>query len=87
MIIASFLSKDLLIDWRRGERYFMETLIDGGLCDQPWRVRVRIGYRGGSPAILSKLQSTPSERTVRSRWGVYSEVGARAAGDERGGDT
>ncbi|KAF4224370.1 hypothetical protein CNMCM8980_001133 [Aspergillus fumigatiaffinis] len=29
MIIASFLSKDLLIDWRRGERYFMETLIDG----------------------------------------------------------
>jgi deoxyribodipyrimidine photo-lyase len=29
MIIASFLSKDLFIDWRRGERYFMETLIDG----------------------------------------------------------
>jgi deoxyribodipyrimidine photolyase len=29
MIIASFFSKDLLIDWRRGERYFMETLIDG----------------------------------------------------------
>ncbi|KAH1270947.1 hypothetical protein KXV36_005480 [Aspergillus fumigatus] len=29
MIVASFLSKDLLLDWRRGERYFMETLIDG----------------------------------------------------------
>ncbi|KAF7621157.1 hypothetical protein AFLA_011467 [Aspergillus flavus NRRL3357] len=29
MIVASFLSKDLLIDWRRGERYFMEHLIDG----------------------------------------------------------
>ncbi|KAK2763233.1 hypothetical protein FQN54_009869 [Arachnomyces sp. PD_36] len=29
MIVASFLSKDLLIDWRRGERYFMENLIDG----------------------------------------------------------
>ncbi|KAL8690771.1 MAG: hypothetical protein Q9218_003864, partial [Villophora microphyllina] len=26
---ASFLAKDLLIDWRRGERYFMEHLIDG----------------------------------------------------------
>lgn len=29
MIVASFLSKDLLIDWRMGERYFMEHLIDG----------------------------------------------------------
>jgi deoxyribodipyrimidine photo-lyase len=29
MIVASFLSKDLLIDWRKGERYFMEHLIDG----------------------------------------------------------
>ncbi|GAD99258.1 deoxyribodipyrimidine photo-lyase Phr1, putative [Paecilomyces variotii No. 5] len=29
MVVSSFLSKDLLIDWRRGERYFMENLIDG----------------------------------------------------------
>ncbi|KAL8735324.1 MAG: hypothetical protein Q9166_000869 [cf. Caloplaca sp. 2 TL-2023] len=29
MGVASFLAKDLLIDWRRGERYFMEHLIDG----------------------------------------------------------
>jgi deoxyribodipyrimidine photo-lyase len=29
MIVASFLSKDLLIDWRMGERFFMEHLIDG----------------------------------------------------------
>ncbi|KAH8693818.1 putative deoxyribodipyrimidine photo-lyase Phr1 [Talaromyces proteolyticus] len=29
MIVSSFLSKDLMIDWRRGERYFMENLIDG----------------------------------------------------------
>ena len=29
MITASFLTKDLLIDWRRGERYFMQQLIDG----------------------------------------------------------
>ncbi|RFU73580.1 deoxyribodipyrimidine photo-lyase [Trichoderma arundinaceum] len=29
MIVASFISKDLLIDWRMGERYFMEHLIDG----------------------------------------------------------
>lgn len=29
MIVASFLVKDLLIDWRRGERHFMHLLLDG----------------------------------------------------------
>lgn len=29
MIVASFLAKDLLIDWREGERHFMDWLIDG----------------------------------------------------------
>ncbi|KAI5851706.1 putative Deoxyribodipyrimidine photo-lyase [Morchella snyderi] len=51
MIVASFLCKDLLVDWRRGERFFMEHLIDGdfasnnggwgwssgtGVDPQPW---------------------------------------------------
>ncbi|CAA2931105.1 Deoxyribodipyrimidine photo-lyase [Arsenophonus endosymbiont of Bemisia tabaci Q2] len=29
MITASFLVKDLLIDWRKGESYFMTQLLDG----------------------------------------------------------
>ena len=29
MIVASFLTKDLLIDWRAGERHFMNHLVDG----------------------------------------------------------
>jgi len=29
MIVASFLVKDLLIDWRWGERWFMQQLVDG----------------------------------------------------------
>jgi deoxyribodipyrimidine photo-lyase len=32
MIVASFLTKDLLIDWRRGERWFMTQLVDGDLA-------------------------------------------------------
>lgn len=32
MICASFLIKDLLIDWREGERYFMSQLVDGDLA-------------------------------------------------------
>ncbi|TLP63533.1 MULTISPECIES: deoxyribodipyrimidine photo-lyase [Pseudomonas] len=32
MIVAMFLSKNLLIDWREGERHFMRHLIDGDLA-------------------------------------------------------
>ena len=32
MVVASFLVKDLLIDWRWGEKYFMEKLLDGDLA-------------------------------------------------------
>jgi deoxyribodipyrimidine photo-lyase len=32
MIVASFLTKDLLLDWRLGERHFMRQLVDGDLA-------------------------------------------------------
>ncbi|MCX6115911.1 MAG: deoxyribodipyrimidine photo-lyase [Proteobacteria bacterium] len=32
MIVASFLTKDLLIDWRWGEKWFMQKLLDGDLA-------------------------------------------------------
>jgi deoxyribodipyrimidine photo-lyase len=32
MIVASFLTKDLLIDWREGEKHFMQWLLDGDLA-------------------------------------------------------
>jgi len=32
MVVASFLTKHLLIDWRLGEKYFMQKLIDGDLA-------------------------------------------------------
>jgi deoxyribodipyrimidine photo-lyase len=31
MIVAMFLSKNLFLDWRRGEKFFMEHLVDGDL--------------------------------------------------------
>jgi deoxyribodipyrimidine photo-lyase len=31
MLVAMFLTKQLLIDWRMGERFFMQHLIDGDL--------------------------------------------------------
>ena len=33
MIVASFLTKDLLIDWRWGERYFLQHLVDGDMAN------------------------------------------------------
>lgn len=62
MVAASFLVKDLLVDWRRGERYFAEKLLDFDLaannggwqwaastgCDaQPW-------FRIFNPVIQSE---------------------------------
>ena len=32
MVVASFLTKDLLLDWRLGERHFMRHLVDGDLA-------------------------------------------------------
>ncbi len=32
MIAAMFLTKDLLLDWRLGERYFMQKLVDGEIA-------------------------------------------------------
>ena len=32
MITASFLVKDLLVDWRIGEKWFMKNLVDGDLA-------------------------------------------------------
>jgi deoxyribodipyrimidine photo-lyase len=32
MIVAMFLTKDLLLNWQRGERYFMRQLVDGDLA-------------------------------------------------------
>jgi deoxyribodipyrimidine photo-lyase len=32
MIVASFLTKDLIINWQWGEQYFMQTLVDGDVA-------------------------------------------------------
>jgi deoxyribodipyrimidine photo-lyase len=34
MVTATFLTKDLAIDWRRGEKFFMNNLIDGDFASK-----------------------------------------------------
>lgn len=35
MLVASFLTKNMLIDWRNGERWFWDCLVDGDVANNP----------------------------------------------------
>jgi deoxyribodipyrimidine photo-lyase len=45
MITAAFLSKDLFLDWREGERWFMRNLVDGDLANNNggWQWSASVG--------------------------------------------
>ena len=62
MVVASFLVKDLRIDWQSGERYFMARLVDGDLAanNGNWQwcastgTDAMQGYRIFNPKIQSE---------------------------------
>ncbi|MCR2651017.1 FAD-binding domain-containing protein, partial [Salmonella enterica] len=35
MLVASFLTKNLMIDWRLGEEWFWDTLVDADVASNP----------------------------------------------------
>lgn len=62
MVVASFLSKDLLLDWRRGEQWFMRHLVDGDLASNVggWGFSASVGvdpqpyFRVFNPTLQSE---------------------------------
>jgi len=74
MISASFLTKDLLINWQEGEHYFMQCLLDGDPASNNggWQWTARTGtdaapyFRVFNP-ILQGLKFDPQGDYVR-RW-------------------
>ena len=62
MVVASFLVKDLRLDWRQGERYFMEHLLDADLAanNGNWQwcastgTDAMPGYRVFNPTLQAK---------------------------------
>jgi len=63
MIVASFLSKHLLVSWRLGEKHFMQHLIDGDFASNNggWQWTVGSG-NDGSPWFRIFNPWTQSER-------------------------
>ena len=74
MIVASFLVKDLLIDWRRGEQHFMHFLLDGDPASNNggWQWTAGVGtdaapyFRVFNPVLQAK-KADPRGDFVR-RW-------------------
>lgn len=74
MIVASFLSKDLLINWQEGERWFMHWLVDGDLAENNggWQWTAGVGtdaapyFRIFNPVLQGK-KFDPNGNYVR-RW-------------------
>lgn len=63
MITAMFLTKDLHIDWRHGERYFMQKLIDGEIASNNGGWQWSAGT-GADAAPYFRIQN-PWSQTVR----------------------
>ena len=90
MVTAMFLTKHLLIDWRMGERHFMENLIDGDLAanNGGWQWSASTGtdsvpyFRIFSPFSQSKRFDTKGEFIYRM-CPELAEVPAKALHDEK----
>jgi deoxyribodipyrimidine photo-lyase len=73
MIVASFLCKDLLINWQEGEAWFMQNLIDGDLAanNGGWQWTAGVGtdaapyFRIFNPIVQGQKFDTNGEFTRR----------------------
>ena len=80
MVAASFLVKHLLIDWRAGERWFWDTLVDADAANNAASWQWVAGHRCGCRALFPHLQSRAAGREIRSRWRLCAALGAGTRG-------
>ena len=80
MVTASFLTKNLLIDWRRGEQWFWDTLVDADAASNPFNWQWVAGsgadaapyFRVFSPELQAR-RFDPDDAYVRdniAEWGT-----------------
>lgn len=71
LIVGSFLTKDLGIDWREGEKYFMRWLLDGDMANNNgnWQWIASVGV---DPApLFRRLYNPSSQRDTYDPDGSY----------------
>ena len=77
MVTASFLIKNLLIDWRRGEQWFWDTLVDADGASNPFNWQWVAGSGADAAPVLPRLQPRAAGEEVRPARRVHRAVGAR----------
>ncbi|QNE34539.1 cryptochrome/photolyase family protein [Leifsonia shinshuensis] len=70
MVVASFLTKNLLIDWRRGEQWFWDTLVDADPASNPFNWQWVAGS-GADAAPYFRVFNPELQRTKFDRHGDY----------------
>ncbi len=77
LITASFLVKDLHIDWRRGEQHFMRYLIDGDVAQNNgnWQWISSVGV-DPAPPLPALLQPDAAARAPRPGRRLRGALGA-----------
>ncbi len=84
LLVGSFLTKDLGIDWRWGERWFMRLLLDGDEAVQQRQLAVdRVGRRRPGAGVPADLQPDAPAAALRPRRRLRARVRARAARTSR----
>ncbi|MBK7865154.1 MAG: deoxyribodipyrimidine photo-lyase [Archangiaceae bacterium] len=78
MISAGFLTRHLLIDYRRGEAHYLKHLVDGDWANNN-RLAVELRQRARRAAVLPGLLSRAAGRALRPPGRVHRSLGARAA--------
>ncbi len=79
MIVASFLVKHLLIDWRQGEAWFWDTLVDADLANNAGNWQWVGGQRRRRRALFPHLQPGRPGPEVRPGRRLCAPLGSRAA--------
>ena len=70
MVTASFLTKNLLIDWRRGEQWFWDTLVDADAASNPFNWQWVAGS-GADAAPYFRVFNPLLQATKFDRDGAY----------------
>jgi len=78
LIVGSFLVKDLMVDWRVGERFFRHHLVDGEIAQNTGSWQWVAGTGTDAAPLLPRLQPGDTVAAFRSRRPLHPTLGARA---------